>query len=52
MTDAQSENPYVGPRTFTYAQRKLFFGREREARDLVVIDISSRRVETVLTADC
>ena len=25
-------NPYVGPRTFTEAQGKLFFGREREAR--------------------
>jgi hypothetical protein len=27
-------NPYVGPRTFQRDERHLFFGREREARDL------------------
>lgn len=35
-------NPYVGPRTFTYAQRGLFFGREREARDLLARVVSER----------
>ena len=35
-------NPYVGPRTFTYAERKFFFGREREARDLGARVVSER----------
>ena len=35
-------NPYVGPRTFTYEQRHLFFGREREARDLLARVVSER----------
>jgi len=35
-------NPYVGPRTFTYAERQLFFGREREARDLLARVVSER----------
>src|SRR5690242_20253522 len=35
-------NPYVGPRTFTYGQRGLFFGREREARDLLARVLSER----------
>lgn len=35
-------NPYVGPRTFTYEQRHLFFGREREARDLMARVVSER----------
>ena len=37
-------NPYVGPRTFTEAQGKLFFGREREARDLLARVLSERLV--------
>jgi len=37
-------NPYVGPRTFTYAERERFFGREREARDLLALVISERLV--------
>jgi formylglycine-generating enzyme required for sulfatase activity len=37
-------NPYVGPRTFTEAQRHLFFGREREARDLLARVLSERLV--------
>ncbi len=37
-------NPYVGPRTFTYDQRHLFFGRQREARDLLALVISQRLV--------
>lgn len=41
-TTLASANPYVGPRTFTYAQRGLFFGREREARDLLARVVSER----------
>ena len=37
-------NPYVGPETFTQAQGKLFFGREREARDLLSRVLSERLV--------
>ncbi len=36
------DNPYVGPRTFTEAERSLFFGREREARDLTARIVSER----------
>jgi len=35
-------NPYVGPRTFSEAQGKRFFGREREARDLIARCVSER----------
>jgi len=42
MSNAQVPNPYVGPRTFTYEQRHLFFGREREARDLLARVVSER----------
>lgn len=35
-------NPYVGPRTFTEEHGELFFGREREARDLVARILSER----------
>lgn len=38
------ENPYVGPRTFEKEDRNRFFGREREARDLVSLVISERLV--------
>ncbi len=37
-------NPYVGPRTFTEAQRHLFFGRDREGRDLLARVLSERLV--------
>lgn len=37
-------NPYVGPRTFTQAEGRYFFGREREARDLLSLVISQRLV--------
>ncbi len=40
----QKGNPYVGPRTYTQAQRRLFFGREREARDLLARVLSERLV--------
>ena len=43
MTDeAPITNPYVGPRTFGYEQRHLFFGREHEARDLLARVLSER----------
>ncbi len=38
----QSTNPYVGPRTFTEAEGRYFFGREREARDLAARIVSER----------
>jgi hypothetical protein len=37
-------NPYVGPRTFTQQEGNLFFGREREARDLLSTVIAARLV--------
>ncbi len=39
-----SENPYVGPRTFTRQERDRFFGREQEARDLFSLVVSERLV--------
>lgn len=42
--DTNSQNPYVGPTTFTREQSKLFFGREREAGDLISLTISNRLV--------
>ncbi|MBK6431387.1 hypothetical protein [Candidatus Amarolinea dominans] len=42
LPTSQSTNPYVGPRTFAYEQRHLFFGREREARDLLARVLSER----------
>lgn len=41
-TNSQSTNPYVGPRTFTEAEGRYFFGREREARDLTARIVSER----------
>ena len=43
MTDSR-ENPYVGPRTFSEKEAHLFFGREREARDLLALVLSERLV--------
>jgi putative ribosome biogenesis GTPase RsgA len=34
----------IGPRTFTREQRHLYFGREREARDLLACVLSERLV--------
>jgi len=42
--NSQSENPYVGPRTFRREESHLFFGREREARDLLSLVTSERLV--------
>ncbi len=38
------ENPYVGPRTFTRKEATRFFGREREARELLSLVIAERMV--------
>lgn len=38
------KNPYVGPRTFQKEERHLYFGREREARDLTALVASERLV--------
>lgn len=35
-----SNNPYVGPRTFLESDRDRFFGRDREARDLLALVVS------------
>ncbi len=43
MTDL-IKNPYIGPRTFSEDQADLFFGREREARDLLALVLSERLV--------
>jgi len=39
-----SDNPYVGPETFSQDQSHLFFGREKEARDLLSRVLSERLV--------
>ncbi len=36
------KNSYVGPRTFTPEEHKLFFGRDREARELLALVVSNR----------
>jgi WD40 repeat protein len=38
------KNPYIGPRTFQRNEGHLFFGREREARDLTALVASERLV--------
>lgn len=40
----ETNNPYVGPRSFTRKDAQLYFGREREARDLLSLVISQRLV--------
>jgi len=37
-------NPYVGPRTFEEKNRAFFFGRDKEAEDLLALVISNRLV--------
>ena len=39
-----ADNPYVGPRTFTRDESDRYYGREREARDLLSLVISQRLV--------
>ena len=38
------KNPYIGPRTFQKHEGHLFFGREREARDLISLVASEKLV--------
>jgi hypothetical protein len=40
MTEQTTINPYVGPRTFEENDAQFFFGRDREARDLLSLVIS------------
>jgi WD40 repeat protein len=40
----KNHSPYVGPRTFKTEESDLFFGREREALDLLSLVISERLV--------
>ncbi|MEW6401793.1 MAG: WD40 repeat domain-containing protein, partial [Chloroflexota bacterium] len=37
-------NPYIGPRTFMKEEGHLFFGRDREARDLISLVVAHRLV--------
>lgn len=41
-TDTNNQELYVGPRPFEYKDRKLFFGRDKESRDLLSIAIAHR----------
>lgn len=38
------DNPYVGPRTFRRDEGHLFYGRDREARDLLALVVSEQLV--------
>lgn len=40
--DDEAHTPYVGPRTFQPSEAARFFGRDREARDLIARIISER----------
>ena len=42
MNAPPTTNPYVGPRTFQAEESDRFFGREREARDLLSLVIAER----------
>jgi WD40 repeat protein len=44
VTQTEIDNPYVGPRPFSTRDSGRFFGREREARDLIPLVISERLV--------
>ena len=41
-TDANNQELYVGPRPFEYKDRNLFFGRDKESRDLLSLAIAHR----------
>lgn len=41
-TEIQERNPYVGPRPFERQDRDLFFGREREASEVLSLVIAHR----------
>src|SRR5687767_123695 len=42
--EAVPGNPYVGPRSFTRTEKRLYFGREREARELSELLLAERIV--------
>ena len=44
ISPAKPANPYVGPRTFATKEREFFFGRDREAQDLLSVVITERLV--------
>ena len=39
-----TQNPYIGPRTFQREDRNIFYGRDREARDLMALVASERLI--------
>ncbi len=43
-TITDSDNPYVGPRTFTIMDRTKFYGRTHQARDLTALIVSNKLV--------
>lgn len=44
QTTTLPDNPYIGPRTYTEDERDRFFGRDREARELLALVQSERLV--------
>src|SRR5688500_14157138 len=44
MNATSNTNPYVGPRTFRKEEADIFFGRDREARDLTALVATERLV--------
>jgi WD40 repeat protein len=44
MINTSHQNPYIGPRTFRKEEGHLFFGRDREARDLAALVASEKLV--------
>jgi WD40 repeat protein len=44
VMNTTEQNPYVGPRTFLKEEGHLFFGREREASDLIALVASEQLV--------
>jgi WD40 repeat protein len=44
MMSTLQKNPYIGPRTFLKEERHLFFGRDRESRDLAALVASDKLV--------
>jgi WD40 repeat protein len=44
IMNTENQNPYIGPRTFRKEEGHLFFGRDREARDLTALVVSEKIV--------
>jgi uncharacterized caspase-like protein len=44
VISVRHQNPYIGPRTFLREEAHLFFGREREARELIALVESEQLV--------